>query len=104
MNIIANSGMSLSNFSNLLPSSASVMGTVKKSALLVLVLATLPNAEGMGAEVIIQGMVTLARAAYPYITYAGCVAGCLAISQGSPPPFWSYDLCVRGCEVYRNQF
>lgn len=103
MNIIANSGMSLSNFSNLLPSSTSVMGTVKKSALLVLVLATLPNAEGLGTEML-QGIVTIARAAYPYITYAGCVAGCLAISQGSPPPFWSYEACVRGCEVYRNQF
>lgn len=103
MNIIATSGMPLSNFSNLLPSRTSVMGTVKKSALLVLVLATLPAVEGTG-QTMIHGIVTIAKAVYPYITYAGCVASCLAISQGSPPPFWSYEACVRSCEVYRNQF
>lgn len=103
MNIINNSGMSLSNFSNLLPSSTSVMDTVKKSTLLVLVFATLPNVESLGTEVL-EGIVSIAMAAYPYITYGGCVAGCLAMSQGSPPPHWSYVACVRSCEVYRNQF
>lgn len=103
MNIITTSGMPLSNFSNLLPSSTSVIGTVKKSALLVLVLATLPTAESMGQSMI-EGIVSIAKAAYPYITYGGCLASCLAISQGSPPPFWSYEACVRSCEVYRNQF
>lgn len=103
MNIIANSGMSLSSFSNLLPSSTSVMDTVKKSALLVLVLATLPAAEGIGTGMI-GGIVTLANAVYPYITYASCIASCMAISEGNPSPVWSHEACIRSCEFYRRQF
>lgn len=105
MHITANSGMSLSNFSNLLPSRISVIDTVKKSALLVLVLTTLPSAEALGTEVL-QGIVTLARAAYPYITYAGCLATCKAMEEGiiPSPLVWSYEGCVRSCQVYRDQF
>ncbi len=102
MNIIANNSMSLSSFSNLLPSSTSVISTVKKSALLVLVLATLPVIEGTGSGMV-EGIISIAKMAYPHITYAGCIASCLLISQ-SPPPAWSYEACARSCEVYRNQF
>lgn len=88
MNIVTNR-ISLQSLSQVLPSTNSVMESVKKLALPVLGMIAssyLPTAE--------SGVVT----------YATCIAGCIVTEILNPPPFWSTTACMRSCEWLRSSW
>lgn len=84
MNII-NNNVSLQTLYQVLPSTNSVIDTIKKLALPVLgtlALSFLPRADA------------------GQLAYLLCMSGCYATLL-TPPPFWSFELCARSCEFSR---
>lgn len=95
----------VNNFSSFIPNVINnISNNISKVAIPLIVLAGLPSTEGIGFGIIqnvIEGVVSFANFVYPHVTYQSCVDGCGMIY---PELDWQYELCLRGCQAFRNQF